>query len=59
MMVVGRGDPIPKEVYGYSFGELFGLYRKATDPAMQELVNLLRDGQIIPLKKQVENLCVY
>ena len=48
MMVVDRGGPIPNEVFDYSFNELFRLYRKATDPEMQELAKILRDRQIIP-----------
>ena len=48
MMVVGRGGPIPNDVYEYSFGELFSMYRRAIDPEMQDFVNELRDRQIIP-----------
>ena len=48
MTVVSRGGPIPDNVYDYNFNELFGLYRKAIDPEMQDLVKELRDRQIIP-----------
>ena len=48
MMVVGRGGPMPNDVYDCSFGELFGLYRKAIDPEMRELVKSLRDRETIP-----------
>ena len=37
MTIVDRGSPIPDYVYDYSFGELFGLYRKAIDREMQVL----------------------
>ena len=47
MIVFDRRCPIPNDVYDYSFDELFGLYRKAIDPEMQELAKLLRDRQII------------
>ena len=45
MVVVDRR--VPNDVYDYSFAELFSLYRKAIDPEMQGLVQLLRDRQII------------
>ena len=48
MTIVDRGGPIPDNVYDYNFGELFGLYRKAIDPEMQDFVQELRDRQIIP-----------
>ena len=48
MMVADRGGPIPNNVYDYSFDEVFGLYRKAIDPGMQELAKLFRDRPIIP-----------
>ena len=48
MMVVDRVGPIPNNVYDYSFQELSGLYRKAIDPEMQELVKALRDRHIVP-----------
>ena len=48
MVVVDRGGPIRNNVCEYSFGELFGLYRKAIDPQMQELIKLVRDRQSIP-----------
>ena len=51
MVVVDKGGPIPNDISDYIFGELFGLYRKAIDPEMQQLVTKLRDRQIIPLKK--------
>ena len=50
MVVVDRGGLIPNGVYVYSFGELFGLYRKAIDPEMQELAKLLKVWQTIPQK---------
>ena len=50
MTVVDGGGPIPKDVYEYSFHEVFGLYRKAIDPEMQDWVKSHRDRQIIPLK---------
>ena len=48
MTIVDRGCPIPDNVYDYSFGELFSLYRKAIDPEMQDLAKELRERQIIP-----------
>ena len=45
--IVDRGCPRPDNVYDYIFGELFGLYRKGTDPEMQDFVKELRDRQII------------
>ena len=48
MMIVDRGGPIPNDVYDYNFDELFGLYRTAIDPEMQELAKILRYRQIIP-----------
>ena len=48
MTIVDRRGPIPDNVYGYNFGELFCLYRKVIDPEMQEFVKELRDRQIIP-----------
>ena len=48
MLVIDRGGPIPNDVYDYSFDELFDLYRNAIVPEMQELVELLRDRQMIP-----------
>ena len=47
MTVVDRGGSIPNDVYDYSFGELFSLYRKAIDPEMQDLAKELRDRHII------------
>ena len=51
MMVVSRGGPIPNIVYDYSFDELFGLYRKAIDPEMQDSETILKHGQIIRQKR--------
>ena len=48
MLIVYRGGPIPNNVYDYSFNELFGLYSKATDPEMQNLVKTLSDQEIFP-----------
>ena len=48
MMVFDREGPISNNVYKSSFVELFGLYRKASDPELQEMTKLLRDRQIIP-----------
>ena len=48
MVVVGRGGPIPNDVYDYCFDELFGYYRKAIDLEMRELVESLEDRHIIP-----------
>ena len=48
MMAVDRGCPIPNVVYDYSFGDLFGSYRKAIDPEMREWIKTLRDRAIIP-----------
>ena len=53
MTVVDKRGPKPNVVYEYTFGELFGLYRKAIDPEMQNFVKELRGRHIIPLKKQV------
>ena len=53
MMVVDKRGPMPNIVYGYTFGELFGLYRKAIHPEMQDFVKELRGRHNIPLKKQV------
>ena len=50
MMVVSRGGPIPNDVHDYSFDEMFGLYRKAIDPEIQQLVKSLRDRQNTPWK---------
>ena len=46
-VIVGRGGPIPNDVYDYSFAELFNLYQKAIDPAMQDLAKLLSVREII------------
>ena len=48
MTIVDRGGPIPDDIYDYNFNELFGLYRKAIDPEMQDFVKELRDRQINP-----------
>ena len=37
-LVIDRGGPIPNDVYEYSFDEFFGLYCKAIDPELQDLV---------------------
>ena len=47
MLVVHRGGQILNDVYDNSFGELFGLHRKTTDPEMQDLIKALRDREII------------
>ena len=41
MMVVSSGGPIHNDVYAYTFKESFGLYRRATDPEICELVKPL------------------
>ena len=51
MMVVSSGGPIHNDVYAYTFKESFGLYRRATDPKIRELVKPLLDRQNIPLRK--------
>ena len=48
MVLVDRLGVIPKDVYDYTFDELYMLYRKAIDPEMQDLVKALRDRLIIP-----------
>ena len=53
MVVVVRGGPKPNNVYDYTFGEVFGLYRKAIDPEMQVFVKKNLGVGIISLKKQV------
>ena len=52
MVVIDRRGLIPHNVYDYTLGELFGLYRKAIDPEMPDLLKELRDRQIIQ-KEQV------
>ena len=51
MLVFDKGGPIPNDVYDFSFGELFALYRNAVDREMRDLVSILGDRQIIPGKK--------
>ena len=48
IMVVEKVGPIHNDVYDYSVDELFGLYRKAIEPEMQDLAHFFRDRQIIP-----------
>ena len=48
MLIIGRGGPIPNNVYDYCFNELFGLYRKAVDPEMLELAKALWDRHVFP-----------
>ena len=48
MVVFDRLGVMPNDVYDVTFDELYMLYRKAIDPAMQDLVKALRDRQIIP-----------
>ena len=50
MVVVDRLGVITNDVYDYKFDELYMLYRRAIDPAKQELVKALRDRQIYTLK---------
>ena len=50
MIVFNKRGPKPSNVYDYSSDELFGLYRKAIDPEMQELTKLLNARQNIPKK---------
>ena len=57
MLVVERGGPIPNNNYEYSFNELFGLYRKAIDPEMHDLIKTLRNREIIPLKQVQKAIC--
>ena len=57
MLVGHRGGPISNDVYDYSFGDLFGLYRKAIDPEMQEVTKFSRIEKISH-EKQVEKLSV-
>ena len=56
MMIVGRGSPIPNNVYDYSFADLNNLYRKTIDPEMGELVESFKDRQIV--SKKAEKLSV-
>ena len=48
MVVVGRIGSLLWNAYDYSYNELFGSYRKALDPEMQELAPAIRDRQTIP-----------
>ena len=48
MTIIDRGCPIPHNVYDYTFGELFALYRKAVHTEMQVFVEELKDRQINP-----------
>ena len=47
MLGVHTRGPLPHDVYGYTFDELLMLYRKAIDPEKQDLVEALKDRQII------------
>ena len=48
MVAVDRLGVIPNDVYDFSFAGLFMLFRKAIDPELQDLVEELRDREIIP-----------
>ena len=55
IMVVDCGGPVPNIVNGYSFNELFGLYRKAIDLEMQEMVKTLGDRHNIRKKNKCKD----
>ena len=48
MVFVDRGGSILDNDYEYGLGELFGLYRKAIDPEMQDFEKQLRVRHNIP-----------
>ena len=47
MVVVDRMGVEPNDVYDYTFDELYMLYRKTIDPEMENLVEALKNRQII------------
>ena len=55
MVVVDRRSPTPNNVYDHSFDEMFGLYRKAIDPEMQDLAKALGDRLIISKELSVSD----